>query len=380
MFLKGAGVLVGTSFIGRAAGAENKGRGKGKNRSSDRVVGYYPWWADEYTPEDIPWDIVTDIDYAFLRPQSDGTVATPPNWQEDLINRLASVSDEDTALLFSVNGGWYPQEYSDAAATAERRERFAKTALERIRTYNFDGIDIDWEHPNGRTREEDPENLTLLLEEIRRQFNQAEKEDGKTYKLSMAVSPLTSIAGPLEVGEFNDDVDYLSVMNYGFHGTWSNRTHFNAPLYPVSDSLNAYPKHTSDYAMQWWADQPISNEKLTFGLPFFGRSFTNVQSERPDSRGLFQPFEGGGTLTYEQITSDIKPQSDYEYYWHSKARVPWLYSEADDQFISYDDKHSIKEKTKYTVDNGFGGMMCWELTQDPSNTLLKTIDRHNSHP
>lgn len=374
-FLKGAGALAGASFVGRTV-ASTDGR---SGTTNERIVGYYPYWGDDYSPEDIPWDIVTHVDYAFLRPQSDGTVAAPAAWETPLINSLANASDERTSLLFSISGGWYPQEYSDAALTPERRERFAKTALEHVRTYGFDGIDLDWEYPNGRTREEDPQNLTLLLAEIRRQFDKAEEKDGKTYELTMAVSPNTAVAEPMEVGKFAEDVDFLSVMNYNFHGTWSARTHFNAPLYPVPDAPNASPQFTADYAMRWWADQPIANEKLNFGVPFYGRTFANVENERPADRGLFQQFEGGDALTYEKIEG-IPQESDYSYYWHPEARVPWLYSEADNRFISYDDSRSIKEKTKYTVDNDFGGMMCWELTQDPSNTLLETIDRHNSNP
>ncbi|WP_228842421.1 glycoside hydrolase family 18 protein [Halococcus agarilyticus] len=388
--MKGAGALAVTPFIGGVVGANGRNHGAKRNgrkngRASDkRVVGYYPSWAaDGYPPRDIPYGKITDLNYAFLEPKSNGEVklAVTGDPAPGVLETFREITHEreDTAFHLSIQAGWYSGRYSDAALTPERRARFARTAIEHMRTYNFDGIDIDWEYPDGTIRESDPRNLTLLLGEIRRQLDAAEREDDRTYELSMAVSANASVAEPLEVGEFNDDVSFLNVMTYDFHGTWGERTHFNAPLYPVPDAPNATPKFTCDYAMRWWAKRPIAREKLHFGLPFYGRTFENVGGESRD-RGLFQPFEGGGARTFADIRKNVEPSHDYRYHWHPEARVPWLYSDEEDVFIGYDDKHSIMEKTKYAVDNGFGGVMCWELSQDPTDTLLDTIGRHISHP
>lgn len=381
-FMKTTGALAGASLVGGVAGASDA-QSADDSASGKRVVGYYPSWAGEYTPRDVPYDKITHLNYAFLEPKSNGEVklAVTGDYAPELLETFREVTHEqpDTSFLLSIQAGWYSGRFSDAALTAERRERFARTAIEHLRTYNFDGIDIDWEYPDGTIRESDPRNLTLLLREIRRQLDEAEQEDDKTYELSMAVSANTRVSDALEVEKFADDVDFLNVMTYDFHGTWDSRTHFNAPLYPVPDAPNSTPTFTADYAMQYWADRAIPREKIHFGLPFYGRTFENVENERPEDHGLFQPFEGGSARTFADIRANVRNDDDYQYHWHPEARAPWLYSEADDVFIAYDDKHSITEKTKYAVDHGFGGMMCWELSQDPSNTLLDTIDRHLSH-
>ncbi|WP_435156894.1 glycoside hydrolase family 18 protein [Haladaptatus sp. DFWS20] len=275
--------------------------------------------------------------------------------------------------MFSIQAGWYSGRFSDAALTAERRERFARTAIELVRTYNFDGIDIDWEYPDGTIRESDPHNLVLLLSEIRRQLDDAERADDQRYELSMAASANPSVIDSQEVGAFSDDVDFLNVMNYDLHGTWDERTHFNAPLYPVPDAPNAKPTFTADHAMRYWASQPIAKEKLHFGLPFYGRTFENVQNEHPSDHGLFNSFDSASSVTYDDIQQNLKPQSDYEYHWHPDAKVPWLYSAAEDTFVSYDNIDSIANKVDFVKSNGFGGAMCWELSQDPSNTLIGTM-------
>ncbi|WP_132060677.1 glycoside hydrolase family 18 protein [Halorussus amylolyticus] len=382
-FIQSTGVLAGSSLVGGVAGAKGGGSEKGPV-SDKRVVGYYPSWAGEYAPRDVPYDKLTHLNYAFLEPESNGEVklAVEGDYAPEVLETFEEVTHEqpDTSFLLSIQAGWYSGRFSDAALTAERRERFARTAIEQMRTYNFDGIDIDWEYPDGSVREEDPQNLTKLLAEIRSQFDDAEEEDDRTYELSMAVSANTAVSDPLEVEKFADDVDFLNVMTYDFHGTWDSRTHFNAPLYPVPDAPNSTPTFTADYAMQYWGDRAIPKEKIHFGLPFYGRTYENVENEDSDDKGLFQPFDGGSSRTFADIQENVKSDDDYQYHWHPEARVPWLYSEADDVFIAYDDKHSVMEKTKYAVDHGFGGMMCWELSQDPTNTLLETIDRHISHP
>ncbi|WP_158059475.1 glycosyl hydrolase family 18 protein [Halorussus halophilus] len=400
-FIKSSGALAAVPLVGGVAGAaedertEARGSERGEDGDDRRVVGYYPSWASEYGPRDVPYDKITHLNYAFLEPTSEGEVklAVTGDADPELLEEFREVTHEqpDTSFVFSIQAGWYSGRFSDAASTAERRERFARTAIDLVEKYNFDGIDIDWEYPDGTIREEDPHNLVLLFREIRRQFDELESEDvedhdddgdredgedDRSYELSMAASANPRIIDTQKVEALSDLVDFLNVMNYDFHGTWNERTHFNAPLYPVPDAPNANPEFTANHAMRHWASKPIAKEKLNFGLPFYGRTFENVQNDQPSDHGLFQPFAGGGARTYGDIMENVRRGTDYEYHWHSEARVPWLYSEADDVFISYDDRHSIREKTKYTVDNDFGGMMCWELSQDPSNVLLETIDRH----
>ena len=394
-FLKGTGAVAATTVVGGVASANGDGNGRGNPRWGKRVVGYYPSWAGDYTPDDIPFEKITHLNYAFLEPESNGEVklAVTGDADPELLEELREKTHEheDTSFMFSISSGWYSGRFSDAASTAENRERFAQTAIDLVQEYNFDGIDIDWEYPDGTIREEDPQNLTLLLAEIREQLDALEAAEGEGnghdndngnghddghgrghhgYELSMAVAPIPSNIDPLEVETISDHLDHVNVMNYDFHGGWSSYTNFNAPLHLASDDPNGNELLTAHSSMQYWADQPIANEKITFGLPFYGRSFESVPAEND---GLFQPFEGSGAETYYNIRQNIKSQSDYEYHWHDEAEVPWIYSPEEEIFIAYDDEHSIANKAQYVVDNDFGGVMCWELSQDSSNTLIDTI-------
>jgi chitinase len=372
--------MAATPVVSCVAGASSTEHDS-RSHTGTRIIGYYPSWAGEYTPQHVPYDRITHLNYAFLEPKSDGTVqlAVTGDADSELLEEFREISRKrrDTSFMFSISSGWYSGRFSDAALTDERRERFARTAIEIMRTYDFDGIDIDWEYPDGTIRESDPHHHALLLQEIRRQLDEVEQMDGQRYELGMAAAPIPSNIDPLEVDQISNHVDHINVMNYDFHGGWSAVSSFNAPMYTAPDAPNPNPLLTAAHSMQYWADQPISREKLVFGVPFYGRTFENVRNE---NRGLFQPFDGAGSVTYSEIRTDIKRRPHYQYHWHPDARVPWLYSKKDDVFISFDDRHSIMEKTKFVEDNGFGGVMCWELSQDRSNTLVKAIHTVLAHP
>ncbi len=78
-------------------------------------------------------------------------------------------------VLLSV-GGWGARGFSAAAATAENRAIFIRSALQVIEQYRLDGIDLDWEYPvNGAwglvaSQPADRDNFTPLLKELHQAF------------------------------------------------------------------------------------------------------------------------------------------------------------------------------------------------------------------
>ncbi|WP_227354477.1 glycoside hydrolase family 18 protein [Haladaptatus salinisoli] len=368
-YLRSAGLLATTPFVSRAVRATDD---DGEAATNKRVVGYYPSWAGDYTPRDVPYDDLTHLNYAFLETESNGEVklAVAGDRAPEVLRQFETVTRERPNTSFMLSVADFGSNMSDAASTVEGRERFARTAVEHLREYNFDGIDVDWEYPNGSVREDDPRNFTLLLRELRRQLDVAGREDDGSYELSIAAAPIPPNIDPLEVEKLDEVLDFVNVMNYNFYGSWSAATNFNAPLYAAYDDPTYWQRLlTVDHSMRYWADQPIARDKVVLGTPFYGFAFEGVRDE---NRGLFQSFDGADTRTYEDIRS-LKTEAGYEKYWHPRARVPWLYSAEDGVFVTYDDRHSTMEKAKYVERNDFGGMMCWELSQDPSNALVGAI-------
>ena len=361
-FLVGTGVAATATLVGTGQA--------GAARDDKHVICYYPRWAESegYPASDIPFDTITALNWAFLRPQSDGTVTLGFAAPED-VQAVADNSDGETDLLFSISGGWYPQEFSDAAATAENRERFAETAVDHVLDFGFDGIDLDWEYPDGTTHPDDPENFELLVEVLREELDARVGDDAL---LTLAASPNPTTAGNAYLDGVFEDLDYVHVMNYDYHGDWDTETNFNAPLHSEADSPLGGDWNVASH-MEYWASRPIANEDLVLGIPFYGRMFESVES--PAKRGLYQAFDSAGAETYGTITSEYEPNPHYNYFWHDVAEVPWLFDprKKSRRFISYDDPRSVANKMQYVLDEGFGGAFCWELSQDPTDTLINVM-------
>jgi chitinase len=368
-----------------------------------KVVAYFAEWNRNYRVQDIPADQLTHVNYAFAKiidgqcAISDRAAAldetqpakagTPANGTRGKFNQLALLKKAHPHLktLISVGGWTYSGQFSDAAVSSASRTRFARSCLDFIKKYEFDGVDLDWEYPGGggmagsRTRKEDSANFTLLLAEIRSQFDAAEKADHRHYLLTFASAGGPSQIGHLELAKIARSLDWFNVMTYDFHGSWDARSNFNSPLYRASDDPGgeANSKLNCDAAISAYLAGGVPAEKLVMGVPFYGRGWAGVKAA---GFGLFQGKAGGsgnrrdlGSLTYHNLAAQYIGK--YERHWHDQAKVPWLFDPKTGNMISYDDPQSIGLKAEYARAHKLGGIMIWEISQDDANhSLISAID------
>jgi chitinase len=147
-----------------------------------KVVAYFAEWNQNYRVQDIPADKLTHVNYAFAKiidgqcALSDRAAAVDQAQPGDKgeggargkVRQLAVLKKQHPHLktLISVGGWTFSGQFSDAALSAASRARFARSCLDFIKTYQFDGVDLDWEYPGGggmagsRTRKEDSASFT----------------------------------------------------------------------------------------------------------------------------------------------------------------------------------------------------------------------------
>ena len=369
-----------------------------------RIIGYYTSWsiyARSYFVTDIPADELTHINYAFANVSAEGECLVGDEWADTQyryptdpadapflgnFHQLNVLKEQYPHLktLISIGGWTWSDQFSDAALTAESREKFARSCVALMKQYGFDGLDIDWEYPvsvglNPEIgRPEDSENFTLLLAELRAQLDaQGQQDGGIHYLLTIAAPAGSSEYSNIQLDQIHRYLDWINVMTYDFHGSWEATTNFNAPLYAASDDSNPEDAAlNTDAAMKAYLAAGIPAEKLVVGVPFYGRGWSGV----PDiQHGLFQSSTGlpGGTwesgvFDYGDLEANYVPT--FARYWHDEAGVPWLYNADRQIMISYDDPESLRLKTEYVKNEGLGGIMFWELSGDTSaHALVKTL-------
>ncbi|MFN8596090.1 MAG: glycoside hydrolase family 18 protein [Anaerolineae bacterium] len=348
-----------------------------------RLVGYYPSWgisAHNYTPYSITTNLLTHVIYAFSQIDRVTSHCAYVDEYTDHRNLIdlgqVKAAAPHLKVLIAIGGATLSNGFSDAALTDESRRAFVKSCLDLyFDTYPdvIDGIDIDWEFPGvGDTaRPDDKHNLTLLMQEFRRQLDERTKRTQRPYLLTIAMPSGASLLNFYEIKDLSATTDWFNLMAYDFHGPWSKATNFNAPLYPVAD--DAYPLNNVDAAVQAYLKANVSPEKIVLGVPFYGHGWAGVSA---DNHGLYQrstrlpqgTFDGSA-YTYWDLAENYIDRNGYVRYWSEAAQVPWLYNAADRIFITYDDPQSIGLKADYVRAHHLGGAMMWNLSSDDGSLL-----------
>lgn len=290
--------------------------------------------------------------------------------------------------LLSVGGWTWSNHFSDVAADPAARTNFANSAVNVIRTYGFDGIDIDWEYPvsdglpDNSRRPEDKHNFTLLLQETRDKLTAAGAQDGRSYLLTIAGRANPSYAQTTELGAISQILDWINIMTYDFHGDWETTTNHNANLYPDPNDPDPINKFSADSAISAYMNAGVPASKIVMGVPFYGRGWKNCapgpngdglyQACTPDFNGNYIPngtwdnYESGptGMFDYGDLAAGYVNKNGFTRYWSQTAQVPYLYNPTSKIFISYEDPQSITSKTTYIKTRSLGGAMIWDVSED----------------
>lgn len=331
------------------------------------VVGYYPSWASSggVPPASINASLLTHINYAFANISTQGELILA-NPQTDRKNfeglRTLKAKHPHLKLLISVGGWDYSYNFSYVASTEQLRRTFAQSCVKFILQHGFDGVDIDWEFPAAK----DKQNFTLLLRELRSALDQQSAKDGKTYLLTIAGSPGASHLKNMEAKAVASIVDYIFLMGYDIHGPWDSFADLNAPLYTPTESSPQYKLSVNDGV---WAYQNagVPASKLVLGMPFYGYQYT---IEQGTANGLYSPFSSAKSIGYHKLAEGYLGNPQFQSFFHETARVPWLFDGT--TFITYENEASIAEKTAFALSQGLAGVGAWDLSHDKNAVLLKS--------
>lgn len=323
---------------------------------------------------------LTHINYAFANVR-DGRVVLERPYNARQLDTLRALKQHnpDLKLLLSVGGWIWSDHFSDAALTDASRQRFARSAAVIVEQHQLDGLDIDWEYPGQRGednvfRPEDKQNFTRLLGAVRSQLDSLgsayDRTGDERYLLTIAAAVDSTYLANTNMAAVQEHLDFVNLMTYDFHGSWTNRTGHHTNLHASSV---APPSAPSGHAgVQRFLDAGVPAEKLVLGAAFYGRWWTGVSPA--DQRGRHQPYETAqGTLPYDSLAAHYIDQNGFTRYWDDAAQAPYLWNAEAQAFITYDDPASLRAKAEYVNEQGLGGIMYWEHSHNADGTLLGTL-------
>ncbi|NQZ07628.1 MAG: chitinase C-terminal domain-containing protein [Algicola sp.] len=311
-----------------------------------RVIGYFTSWRTGlngqpgYIAKDIPWDKITHINYAFAHIDAQnkvsiGDAADPANAATGIewpgvagaemdpaysfkghFNQLAKFKKQhpDVKTLISVGGWAETGGYFDGDAgrvasggfyemtkTQAAIDTFADSAVEFLRSYHFDGLDIDYEYATSNNGAGNPMDEWIagpnrgnlwagyenLMKTLRNKLDAASKLDGKHYMLTIAAPASGWLLRGQEFYQVTKYLDYVNIMSYDLHGAWNN---FSGPNSALFDSgLDPELKEVYDAAQYGgigylntdWAYHYFRGSmpagRINIGLPYYTRGWKDVE-------------------------------------------------------------------------------------------------------
>lgn len=302
-----------------------------------QVVGFYPsWTSGVMSVQDIPWDKLTRIVYAFAEPNADGTI----NISELTgIHQLAdSAHAHGVEIYFSIGGAEASNNFPVMATDAKARSRFINEVRQFVFANCLDGVDIDWEYWSGYANDvvvpAESNALVAIVKELKKEFS--------PFHLGISIDlGASDWGGKHFMDEIPAYVDHLMVMSYDFSGTWTAP----GPHSSFADAIGSGSSRSSTGLAYWVNFRGWPKEQILLGVPFYGKDFD----------------QGGGMLLkYAEILNQFPEAYKYD-------RINNIY---------YDGIVTMADKTRYVEDNNFSGVMIWEITQDSSvdsTSLLNAI-------
>ena len=310
-----------------------------------RVVGYYPLWVQgSFTPDKIDYSVITHVIHSFAWPDEQGNILHYDNMLSQAVNN--TVHDNGSKILLCFGGWGQSWGFAASMSTPELREIFIDNIISICETYDYDGVDIDWEQPANTTEKN---NLTTFITELRQAFDDLYPD----WIISMAV-PVSNWSGQYyDFNQLKQSVDFFNAMTYDIHGSWTNHAGHNSPLYqsPPGD-----PDGSVNTGINYLVNtRGIESTKVNVGIPFYGKEY--------NTSGINQAFTGDVvSRLYNEYHGLIN--NGWNYIWDSNGQVPYLQNTSQNKIITIDDSLSVSIKSGYAISNNLGGLMIWALGYD----------------
>lgn len=341
------------------------------------IVGYVFPQNGPLQPGQVDAQGMTRINYAFATIKNGRMVLAGENDAANLAELTAlRKQNPSLAVLISV-GGWLGSgSFSDVALNAQSRSVFIDSAIEILKTYDLDGIDVDWEYPGlvgagNRFRREDKQNFTLLLKDLRERLTRQSQAIHRKFYLTIAAGASDEFISQTEMAQAAQYLDTVNLMTYDYYEAGSDPiTGNHAPLF--TDPTDP-KKESADDSVKAFESAGVPASKIVLGVPFYGRMWGQVSNA---NHGLFQPGKSipGSYVGYNAIATTMLGHG-YMRYWDAASKVPYLFNEEKKVFVSYEDPESLRAKCDYVRTNKLAGVMFWSYFNDSNGELLGTINR-----
>lgn len=300
---------------------------------------WFPSWDIEESKQSLQnnLDVINNVSFFWYHVNGDGTLSPTKNSEDRALIKLAQ--DNGIPVVPTISNSFDGNKVSPIFNDPELRAKNIQIIVDKVREFNYDGIDIDYEG----LKSEDKEAFTNYIKELRHALNFYGK------KLTIAIQAKTYDT-LVKFGDRGQDwpalsqyVDEFRIMtyDYGWRGSIPRPV---APYYWVEDVV--------EYAVDH-----VPREKIFVGIPYYGYGWS----------------EGGrfSSYTYQTILLILQKYGvDFQYDPRQKTNRLFYISEYDtrDPKVPYqvwfENKVSIQPKLELVRKYDLGGIAIWRLGKE----------------
>ena len=299
---------------------------KAPKNTQFQKVGYFPSYRSITAMPDEFLQMYTVACYSFATLNADYTLTVEkPDKLREFVTRCKSLGIK-VLICFGGGGSGADGSYAAMAASPENRAKFIASLKAIVETYDLDGVDNDWEYP--RTTDGSDKGNTALMRELSIWLH----DPAVNKLLTMAITSgkyTGAVASAIETECF-DYVDWFNVMCYDNYLGWANMDPKSLALDMMSTGYN-----------YWVGTRKMPKYKFVGGISAYGRPSDEEHNGTPVSYVEILR-QGGSPDGYKAEVSTAKYTGT----------------------VYYNGQPFVKEKTRYCIDQGVGGVMFWDAGQD----------------
>lgn len=314
------------------------------------VVGYYPHWATQPTPQQIKFEYFTHLIHAFVAVDEQGRPEPRSTVPGKSLTEAAHAAG--VKVLLGLGGGSNGNNFAAMVRDEAKSQRFIREIVALAGANGYDGLDIDWEFPAVG----DEAALVRFVTDLHRELKAANPQS----LLAIALPKGNYYGQWFRVSELKDKLDFVQIMTYDFHGPWTSHAGFNASLYETTSDTVDGKSLSFDSAVDYWLQRGFSARQILVGIPLYGHGFKAKSWGQPNTEKSDYP-----DVTFLQARRMLN--EGWQRHWDAEAAVPWMVSPDGEEIISYDDETSVLLKGAWAQRKGVQGIFFWNIAQDFSD-------------
>lgn len=292
------------------------------SKPSKVVIGYLPIgdWEFDTQFDKIPWKYLTHVNVSFVSVKADGSLNTSSIKEDRLAKIRANAKKYGVKVLISFNKAGNKQ-FADAIDNVATRSTLVRNIINFIKEKQVDGFDLDYEDYDYWNRN----SLVAFAKELREA-----KDEGMLMTCAV-------ICWKDYSADWQQYFDYINLMSYDYTSKYASP---NDPKQHAS-----YELFVRD--LERWANEKAykaPKSKIVGGLPFYGISWDTA----------CPGDAGSGQIRFNTILNYFKKTHSIEI----------VANEDRTGDVIYNGRNTIRNKCRYVMENGYGGVMIWQLLQD----------------